>query len=159
MNYALCGTWSIWSHKPIDNIISDYIKRLPLYFQSHDQSCVYTIVQEIKSLSNVYKLSISWSKLWLEFFRRSKVKKALFSTFDLLIMLVAKTFFRRSKVIINIWSPENSSDQEIGSLIKTFELMIKKTFDLLFRSPEIRSPDPQSQIYWKNMKLIFESHS
>jgi hypothetical protein len=25
-------SWSIWSHLPKDNIISDYIKQLPLYF-------------------------------------------------------------------------------------------------------------------------------
>ncbi len=69
---------------------------------------------------------------------------------------MANTFFRRSKVIISFRSPENSSDQEIESLINTFDLlkngkkpfdlMIVKIFDLLFRSPEIRSPDTQSRM-------------
>jgi hypothetical protein len=42
----------------------------------------------------------------INFFRRSKVIKALFSTFNLLIILVTNKCFMRSNYYWNFWSPE-----------------------------------------------------
>ncbi len=103
------------------------------YFWSHDQSCVYKIVQEIKSLNNVYKLLISWSNLWLTIF--SGDPKLQIMLFQLLISWkMSKTF--------------NVMIKNLANIIKTFDLLKNPLLIswLFFQSPEknnFRSPEIQ----------------